>query len=240
MLDLPVSAADVPTGAIWLAQAGIMKRPEQARQRSPRPHHHRTFREVATMADANSIRPAGRSSNGTPLYESACPDCGNVRLGDKRKIDKRCQGCAIKRRCGTHGLSNHWLYRVWAGAKARCTIQSVSHFEYYGGRGIAMCAEWIDSPETFISWAKINGARRGLELDRIDTNGNYAPGNCSFVTHASNSRNRRNGRITEAHASLVKADLRLGLSVNEVSKNRSIPYMSVWHIAKGNTWRDVK
>lgn len=36
-----------------------------------------------------------------------------------------------------------------------------------------------------------NGYKTGLELDRIDNNGNYEPGNCRFVTHAENNRNKR-------------------------------------------------
>ena len=30
--------------------------------------------------------PVAKSSNGTPLFECVCPDCGKVRIQDRRKI----------------------------------------------------------------------------------------------------------------------------------------------------------
>lgn len=220
------------------AHGGIMERLEQARQRLLQPHHHPTCREVATMADANSMCIAGRSSNGTPLYECVCPDCGAVRLQDKRKIGRPCHPCSLKRR-STHGLTGHWLYRVWSGAKARCTIPSSSNYDRYGGRGINMCSEWTDDPEAFITWALSHGAKRGLELDRIDPNGNYSPENCRFISHRENSRNRTNARCDVATAARIKRQLSDGTSIAEAARNTGVPYMVAWHIAKGNTWKDA-
>ena len=190
------------------------------------------------MADANSIRIAGRSSNGTPLYECICPDCGTVRLQDKRKLGKPCHPCAMKRRA-THGMSNHWLYNVWARAKARCTCPGASNFQHYGGRGIRMCDAWLADSATFLAWALENGAKRGLELDRIDPNGNYCPENCRFISHKDNSRNRTNARCDVDMARRIKAALSEGKSVRAISKEMGIHYMIVWHISKGNTWKEV-
>jgi len=189
------------------------------------------------MADANSMLIAGRSGNGTPLYECVCPDCGAVRLQDKRKLGKPCHPCAMKRRA-THGLSNHWLYRVWAGAKARCTIPSASNFAYYGGRGIRMCAEWLDNPQSFIEWAESHGAKRGLEIDRIDSDGDYSPDNCRFISHEKNSRNRRNRGVTDQEVKAIKAALSAGVSCRKVARDVGVHHMIVWHIAHGNTWKD--
>jgi hypothetical protein len=89
-----------------------------------------------------------------------------------------------------HGLYYHPLYAVWNTMKSRCRCPTNNKYDYYGGRGIALCDEW-NNPEPFIEWALANGWERGLQIDREDNNGNYEPGNCRFVTSKVNSNNRR-------------------------------------------------
>lgn len=95
-----------------------------------------------------------------------------------------------------HGLTfkNPRLYRVWTTMKHRCENPKRSKYPSYGGRGISLCEEW-QKPETFIDWALNNGYQEGLQIDRIDNNGNYEPDNCHFVTPMENSRNRRNTKF---------------------------------------------
>lgn len=42
-----------------------------------------------------------------------------------------------------------------------------------------------------------NSFREDLEIDRKDTNGNYEPGNCHWVSRKFNTRNRRSNRFLE-------------------------------------------
>lgn len=184
------------------------------------------------------LKPDARSSNGTPLFLNPCPDCGVQRLGDRRKLGKPCAPCAMKRRA-THGLSDHPLYRVLKNIEARCRYPSASNWAYYGGRGIRVCREWLDHPERFVRWALRNGWRPGLEIDRINNDGNYSPDNCQILNHAKNSRKRRNARCNEQQAHIVKASLKRGASVRQAARDAGVPYMSAWHIANGNTWKDV-
>jgi hypothetical protein len=84
--------------------------------------------------------------------------------------------------------------------KTRCLCPTVRAYPYYGGRGIAVCQEWIDSFEAFSDWAKKNGYSDGLELDRKNVNGNYEPGNCRWATRhqqMSNTRKRRDARTSK-------------------------------------------
>lgn len=92
-----------------------------------------------------------------------------------------------------HGLfrDNKELFNVWQSMKSRCENPNRSNYHRYGGRGIEVCDEW-HSAESFVKWALSNGYQRGLQLDRIDNDGNYCPENCRFVTPKENSRNRRN------------------------------------------------
>jgi len=76
----------------------------------------------------------------------------------------------------------------------RCYYPSTNGYERYGGRGIKMCDEWINNPESFYIWSIDNGYRKGLTIDRIDVNGNYDPSNCRWVTKETQDNNRRTNR----------------------------------------------
>lgn len=93
----------------------------------------------------------------------------------------------------THGFSadHPRLYRIWLSMKNRCENSNRPKYKDYGGRGISVCEEWHDA-KTFCKWALENGYEEGLQIDRIDVNGNYEPSNCRWVTPKENSRNRRN------------------------------------------------
>ena len=86
---------------------------------------------------------------------------------------------------------NERLYNVWKTMLHRCNNPKRQKYKDYGGRGIEVCTEWND-PNCFMDWAEMNGYTSGLQLDRIDNNGNYCPENCRWVTPKENSRNRRN------------------------------------------------
>lgn len=180
-----------------------------------------------------------RSSNGTPLFRVACPDCGAVRLADKRRIGRPCKACGPKRRV-THGLSEHPLYRKLKNIQARCQYATASNFAYYGGRGITVCDEWRHNPEAFVVWCEANGYRDGLEIDRIDNDGPYAPWNCRFVTHAENSRRRTPVKLDEGMAMRIRAEFaRHSGSLSSLAKRLELPYMAVWHVVRGSSWREV-
>lgn len=72
----------------------------------------------------------------------------------------------------------------------RCSIETETHFNRYGGRGIKVCDEWVDNYLEFKEWAMKNGYDEKLSIDRIDNNGNYTPKNCRWVDVKTQSNNR--------------------------------------------------
>ena len=96
-----------------------------------------------------------------------------------------------------HGGKGTRLWSIYNGMKSRCNNPNVPAYKSYGGRGITICSEWLDSFPKFRDWALANGYRDDLTLDRKDTNGNYSPDNCRWSTKKEQALNtRRNHLVT--------------------------------------------
>lgn len=92
----------------------------------------------------------------------------------------------------THGLSNSKTFNSWRGMIERCTSPANKKFHHYGGRGITVCDRW----RTFQNFLDDMGERpAGMELDRIDSHGDYCPANCRWISHKANTNNRTNNRV---------------------------------------------
>src|SRR5262249_14381322 len=94
----------------------------------------------------------------------------------------------------THNESRGRLYNIWKEMKQRCLNPRRIVYSYYGGRGIAICPEWVSSFEAFRDWALSNGYWSCLPLDRIHHDGDYSPANCRWANRAQQSRNTRKRR----------------------------------------------
>lgn len=94
-----------------------------------------------------------------------------------------------------HGLNEHPLNSIWQGMKGRCNYSKHIGYMHYGGRGIKVCEEWEQSLQAFHDWSLSHGYLPGLQIDRINNNGNYEPKNCRWVTKTTNLRNMSTNRI---------------------------------------------
>lgn len=122
---------------------------------------------------------------------TGCLKCANAATGRARTT----HGEARVRKTG----KNTPLYRRWSSMKRRCTQRSYHGYQYYGGKGIKICAAWLDFA-AFRSWALANGFKDHLTLDRLDSSKDYQPDNCQWVTSRENIRRMHvsHGHKTEA------------------------------------------
>lgn len=86
------------------------------------------------------------------------------------------------------------LYGVWNQMLARCYNPNHNRYHRYGARGIKVVTEWHDYL-TFKAWATGEGGySNGLQIDRVNTDGDYAPENIRWTSAKNQQRNRSNNR----------------------------------------------
>lgn len=131
------------------------------------------------------------------VFKGSTSSCGclNIELSTKRIVGHNTK----------HGLSKISPVRsVYYSMKARCYRKTCKEYPNYGLRGISICEEWLNSLEKFHIWSLSNGYKKGLEIDRIDVNGNYEPSNCRWITKKEQNSNKRNTLYVDFKGGKIK------------------------------------
>lgn len=142
-------------------------------------------------------------------YVEVICECGNkkmVSLSSLKVGDVKSCGCFSnqmrKDKMTTHGMSNsktnkvHPILSAFQNMHRRCEGVVPKDYINYTQKGIVVCEEWFDFDQ-FKNWALANGWKKGLTLERKDSNKNYCPENCIWDTYTVQNRNTsRNVYIT--------------------------------------------
>ena len=151
-------------------------------------------------------------------------------------------GCYATYRRTTHGLSHHRLHNVWNGIEQRCNNLAHKAYANYGGRGINICDEWKNDFKIFYDFAMANGWKQGLQIDRINNNGDYEPNNCRFVTQIDNIRNSRAAKLTAREVLDIRsafADKRFGFTRIELAIAYGIKKCQISNVISGRSWAGI-
>lgn len=139
-------------------------------------------------------------------------DCGTVRQVAEpslRSGSSTSCGCYTVERSveanSTHGHVNGKRatseYTAWQAMNARCRNPNNPRYASYGGRGIAICERW----KRFENFWSDMGPKpsKSHQLDRVDNDRGYEPGNCRWATPAVQMVNRRVTRFVEVDGKQV-------------------------------------
>lgn len=131
----------------------------------------------------------------------------------------------------TSELQKHPLYGTWKSMRCRCNWPKNDRYKNYGGRGIKVCKRWdnflLFYEDTIKFW------KPGLQMDRIDNDGDYCPENIQFIPPAENARKRPSSKINQEIADFIRVSDK---KTREICTQFNISKDIVWAVRRGDTW----
>lgn len=150
--------------------------------------------------------------------------CGTVAWKSLDNLKRGTAGCRV---CDKPRRAPKWLVARIGNAKDRCENPNNPRYADYGGRGIRFC---FDGPTDMALWLmeRFDCTDRRMQIDRIDNNGNYKPGNVRMTTPSINGMNRRHQlkvkmlRFRQEHPEVRYADATLCNLISRGFSNEEI------------------
>lgn len=146
-------------------------------------------------------------TNATGRHYFCQCECGEATVSKCRVLlngTKSSCGClaieGLINRSRTHGHGKNGTggngsrtYISWTQMRQRCLNPHHTFYAEYGGRGITVCARWVNSFENFL--ADMGERPMGMSLDRIDVLKGYSPENCRWLSQKGQCRNKRDNLL---------------------------------------------
>ena len=135
--------------------------------------------------------------NNEITWKCECMNDGNIVYLSTDKVKKN-KSCGCLRRINhiqKHGDAKRGkierLYRIYRNMIQRCTNPNHADYQWYGGKGIHVCEEWMRDYNLFKTWAINSGYEDNLTIDRINSDNDYFPDNCRWETMITQNNNKK-------------------------------------------------
>ena len=151
----------------------------------------------------------------------------------------------VKKGCSKHSQSYSKIYKAYTGLKQRCTNPNNIAYKHYGAKGIKISEEF-NTFEKFYEWSMNNGYKEGYDIHRLDSNKDYTPDNCKWISHSEHMKihgklNKRpiqkidpvSGEILEEFKSVSEGRKKYGDHIKQALKNQNL-------IRYGYKWQYVE
>lgn len=155
----------------------VVKEQPRKRKKSGAP-----FRVFEVLCSCGVVKDVALAS----MREGTTVSCGHIH---------REKASDLGRSKAIHGKTNTPIHTLWRAMIQRCHNPKNKSYARYGAKGVAVCDEWRSN---FQAFADYMGERPdGMTLDRINSRGNYEPGNVRWATHKQQARNTSRNRMIE-------------------------------------------
>ncbi len=230
IISKQISVADYDTVDREIKQAVSMSRKTEAARRGVtrgRPHD-LTGQKFNRLTAIKISGKKGRQN----LWLCEC-ECGNLHETTAvlliKEVSTSC-GCYMMERITEHGYLKNGKrpseYDCWLAIKQRCYNENNPEYKNYGGRGIAMCDEWLKSFNNFIRDMGFKPSK-SHSIDRIDVNKGYYPENCRWTTIKIQNANKRQTRwITAFGETLPLTEMARKHNVNPTTLSYRLQFVS--------------
>jgi hypothetical protein len=193
----------------------------------------------SVFARLSVLRRSVNNSQGRSSWLCRC-DCGKeITVLGTHLISGNTKSCGCLKRGPMADCRYTAEYIAWRDAIQRCYNPKIKRYKDYGGRGIRMCNEWRDDFRSFLSHIGKKPVK-SLTLDRIDTNGDYEPGNVRWATKATQSRNRRCNKLDIDKARAIRERYANGESYGCIADAYGVSLGTIYEVVQHKTWSEAK
>jgi hypothetical protein len=147
---------------------------------------------------------------------------------------KRTEKIKFNKKPEYHKKSKSKEYSSWKNMRARCLNKKIKSYKHYGGRGITISDDWINS---FIKFFEDMGkCPDGHSLERIDNNQSYSKENCRWASAAEQQQNKRNNKLNFEKVKEIKKSK---LSSRKLAKIYGVSKPTILDVKNNKIWKNV-